>query len=133
MVRKIFFICGMLSLILAFLGVFLPLLPTVPLVLLASFCFSKSSVRFHTWLLNNKTLGPMIKDWEETKSIPLKAKIISVSVLTLSVAISVIFLLDNVLVRIILIMIAIAVSAYITRIPTSAGAAGGIGTEKISG
>lgn len=133
MVRKIFFICGMLSLILAFLGVFLPLLPTVPLVLLASFCFSKSSARFHTWLLNNKTFGPIIKDWEETKSIPLKAKIISISVLTLSVAISVIFLLDNVLVRIILVMIAIAVSAYIMRIPTSAGAAGGIGKEKISG
>ena len=68
MVRSIFLIYGILSLILAFIGIFLPVLPTVPLVLLSSFFFSKSSRRFHSWLLRNRTFGPIIKDWEETKS-----------------------------------------------------------------
>jgi uncharacterized membrane protein YbaN (DUF454 family) len=117
MVRNILLICGILSLILAFVGILLPLLPTVPLVLLASFLFSRSSPRFHRWLLNNNIFGPIIKDWEETKSISLKAKIISISILVLSIGLSVILFVSHALIRFILITIAIGVSAYIIRIP----------------
>lgn len=117
MVRNILLICGILSLILAFVGIFLPLLPTVPLVLLASFFFSRSSPRFHSWLLNNSFFGSMIKDWEQTKCMPLKAKIISISVLVVSIGLSVIFFVSHALIRFILIIIAGGVSAFIIRIP----------------
>lgn len=117
--KNILLVCGILSLILAFIGIFLPLLPTVPLVLLASFFFARSSTRYHSWLLNNRSFGPIVKDWEETKSISRKAKIISISLLTLSIGLSVIFFVSHALVRFILIMIAIAVCMYIIRIPES--------------
>ena len=68
---------GCLSLLLALIGVPLPLLPTTPFVILAAFCFSKSSERLHNWLLNHKIFGPSIRDWNETGSIPLKAKILA--------------------------------------------------------
>lgn len=123
MVRSILMICGILSLTLAFIGMFFPLLPTVPLVLLSSFLFSRSSTRFHRWLLNNRFFGPMVRDWEETKSMSRKAKVISILTFTLSVGVSAIFFVNHPLLRFILVMIAIGVITYIIRIPVKKGLA----------
>ena len=60
---------------LAVLGIFLPVLPTTPLLLLALACFAKSSEKLHNWLLTNRTFGPLIRDWHETRSMPRKAKV----------------------------------------------------------
>jgi uncharacterized membrane protein YbaN (DUF454 family) len=68
-------VIGLVSVVLAVLGIFLPVLPTTPFLLLAIACFARSSERLHTWLLSNKTLGPIIRNWEESKSIPRKAKV----------------------------------------------------------
>ena len=90
--HKIFFlICGFLSLFFAIVGIFLPILPTTPLVILAAYCFSKSSKRLHQWLLNNPYFGEMIKDWESFGMIPLKAKIIATSMIIPSFAYTFIF------------------------------------------
>lgn len=59
---------------LGLLGVFLPLLPTTPFVLLAAFCFARSSERYHQWLLQHKIFGPLILNWQEHGVISLKAK-----------------------------------------------------------
>src|SRR5688572_4601441 len=59
---------------LAFLGVFLPLLPTTPFLLLAVFCFSRGSPRLHSWLLQHRTFGPLINDWREHRRIHPQAK-----------------------------------------------------------
>ena len=72
--RPIWFIFGILSLAIGVLGIFLPLLPTVPLVLLAAFCFARSSPRMHSWLTNHKVLGPMIADWNAHGAISIAAK-----------------------------------------------------------
>ena len=72
--KVIFLILGLTSLILGFIGIFLPILPTTPFALLAAFFFSKSSERLHQWLLNQRTLGPLIRDWENYGVIRLKAK-----------------------------------------------------------
>nr|WP_244867410.1 YbaN family protein [Vannielia litorea] len=56
------------------IGIFLPLLPTVPLVLLAAFCFARSSERLHDWLLAHPTFGPMIVDWRRSGAIHRRAK-----------------------------------------------------------
>lgn len=73
--RPIWFIAGVLSFGLGFIGAFLPLLPTVPLMLLAAFCFARSSDRLHDWLLSHRVFGPPIRDWRETGGINLRGKI----------------------------------------------------------
>lgn len=63
---------GWLSVALGTLGAFLPLLPTVPFMLLAGWCFARSSERFHGWLLSHKQFGPILRDWEENGSLSRK-------------------------------------------------------------
>lgn len=67
--------CGALSLALGALGLFLPVLPTTPFVLLAAFCFSKSSPRLHAALLANPIFGPIVRNWEERGAVSLGAKL----------------------------------------------------------
>ncbi len=82
-------IIGLLCVGLALVGIFLPLLPTTPFLLLALACFARSSEKLHSWLLSNKTLGPFIKHWEETKSMPRKAKAYSIILIIVAGGISV--------------------------------------------
>lgn len=80
---KIWFILGVVFLATAVVGIVVPLLPTTPLVLLAAGCFAKSSPRTHRWLLNSEQFGPMIKDWEANRCIPLRVKWLAVSMIVL--------------------------------------------------
>jgi uncharacterized membrane protein YbaN (DUF454 family) len=75
--RSIWFISGWVCIGLAVLGVALPLVPTVPFLLLAAFCFAKSSDVAHQWLINHKTLGPPVLDWQQSGSIRKPAKIMA--------------------------------------------------------
>lgn len=70
----LYLIFGFLCVGLAFIGVVLPLMPTVPFLLLAAFCFARSSTRFHDWLLGHRLFGPMIADWRRAGAIRRKAK-----------------------------------------------------------
>lgn len=65
---------GFITLLLALIGIVLPLLPTVPFLLLAAFFFARSSTRIHDWLINHPKLGPPIYDWQNNGSISLKSK-----------------------------------------------------------
>jgi uncharacterized protein len=65
---------GAASLATGIVGVFLPLLPTTPFVLLAAFCFSRASSRAERWLLEHRRFGPMVRDWRERRAIPRRAK-----------------------------------------------------------
>ncbi|MDP1534595.1 MAG: YbaN family protein [Rubrivivax sp.] len=64
----------MLALATGVIGIFLPLLPTTPFVLLAAFCFSRGSERFERWLLEHRRFGPMVRDWRASRAIPLRTK-----------------------------------------------------------
>lgn len=67
-------LAGLVSLALGILGIFLPLLPTTPFVLLSAFCFSRGSQRLHDWLLSHPRLGPPIHEWRDHGAISKKAK-----------------------------------------------------------
>ncbi len=91
--RQAWFLLGLLSLAVGFVGVFLPLLPTTPLVILAAFAFSKSSPRFESWLLRHRIFGPIIADWRSNGAIAPRFKAIAVGMMAavfgLSLAMSV--------------------------------------------
>ena len=100
------------------LGIVLPLLPTTPFLVLAAMCFSRSSERFHNWLLNNKWFGAYIKNYREGRGILLRQKVAVLSLLIFTIGYSCIFLLDHIAVRIILVLVAVGISTHILRIPT---------------
>jgi uncharacterized membrane protein YbaN (DUF454 family) len=108
---------GMLSTLLAVVGVFLPVLPTVPLLLLAAACFARSSENFHHWLLEHPRIGPMIKDYLGGQGIPMRAKISAISLIWLSILFSVFFLVPLFWVKIFLVSIALCVTIYLLRLP----------------
>ena len=76
---------------LAFIGIALPGLPTVPFLIVALWCFSKSSERFHNWLYNHKIFGPSLKMWDEHRVIPYKAKVIAIISMSLSMLYLILF------------------------------------------
>ncbi|MEM9695320.1 MAG: YbaN family protein [Myxococcota bacterium] len=83
--RWLFMALGFLFVGLGALGVVLPGLPTTPFMLLAAWMFSKSSPRFHAWLFHHRIFGPYVQQWERHRVIPLKAKLLSSSVMTITV------------------------------------------------
>jgi uncharacterized protein len=72
--QLIWLLIGLISLGLGIIGIFLPLLPTVPFLLLATFCFARSSERLHGWLLSHPKLGPPIENWSRSGAISRRAK-----------------------------------------------------------
>ena len=86
---------GVLSLIVAGVGVVLPLLPTTPFVLLAAGCFARSSPRMHAWLLRNPTFGPMIVKWEQKKCVSFKVKITAIAMMAVVGGASVVFFVPS--------------------------------------
>ena len=84
-VKIILTIIGLLSLGLGVAGIFLPLLPTTPLLLLAAWCFIRSSSRLYDWLLNHPYLGEYIRNFRENKAIPLRVKVVSVAMIWLTI------------------------------------------------
>jgi hypothetical protein len=63
---------------LAFIGIFLPGIPTTPFLIVALWAFAQSSKKFHAWLLNHKRFGPILQNWESHRVVPRKAKILMV-------------------------------------------------------
>jgi uncharacterized membrane protein YbaN (DUF454 family) len=88
--KKAALICvGFISVFLAILGVFLPLLPTTPFLLLAAACFAKSSKKFHQRLLNDKYFGHIIRDWQQHRCIDKKVKVRAYVFIVLSFSFSI--------------------------------------------
>ncbi|MDK4502388.1 YbaN family protein [Fusobacterium necrophorum] len=115
--RNILLGIAWISLILGGIGIFLPLLPTTPFILLSAFCFQKSSERFHQWILNSPIFGKYIRDYQEQKGITLKNKIVAVTFMALGMSFSA-YKVPNIYMRISLLVIFIAVSYHIFKIKT---------------
>ena len=100
----------------AIIGIFIPVLPTTPFLLISAALYSRSSKKFYGWLINNKIFGRYIKNYREGKGISLKLKIITIALLWITIGCSAIFAINIFWVRVILIVIAIGVTIHIIRI-----------------
>jgi uncharacterized membrane protein YbaN (DUF454 family) len=116
--RTIFTVFGTIFLIIGAIGVFIPILPTTPFLLLAAACYLRGSERLHRWLINNRVFGEFIRNYTEGRGIKQGQKIYTISFLWLMIIFSVIYVLKSSLFRILLLLIAMVVSIHIIMLPT---------------
>ena len=103
---------------LGILGIFIPILPTTPFLLLGAICYARSSKRFYDGLINNRLIGSYIKNYQEGKGIPLKVKISTISLLLITILFSVFFIIQNIWIKLIFLLIAFIVTFHILSIKT---------------
>lgn len=113
---------GWISIAGGIIGLLLPLVPTVPFLLLAVLCFSRSSQRFHSWLVDHKHLGPLLRDYLAHGGIPPRAKIMAIGMIWISVPVSTFLLIEIFWVKMLLMAIATGVTLYLLALPTIAPA-----------
>jgi uncharacterized membrane protein YbaN (DUF454 family) len=102
----------------AFLGVFMPILPTTGPIILAAFLFSKSSERFDNWLLTNRFFGGIVRDWRAGVGFTVRAKSIAVMAIIASFGVTTIFVLTDTYVRIGMWILALVIAGYVVTRPT---------------
>ncbi|MDD4555305.1 MAG: YbaN family protein [Bacteroidales bacterium] len=119
LIRVICLCAGWLFTVLAFLGVFLPLLPTTPFLLGAAACFYRSSDRFYHWIMDNKYFGHYLRNYKAGRGIPLRIKILALAFTWSSTLFSAIFIVPWLWLKIFLIAISVAVTIHLSVIKTS--------------
>ncbi len=92
LIRALYLTAGLLFVLLGIIGVVLPLLPTTPFLLVAAFCFSRSSETLHQYLLNHRLFGHLIRDWEKYGVIPFKIKLLSTTLMLTMISYPLLFL-----------------------------------------
>jgi len=111
--------CGFALVALALVGIFVPLLPTTPLLIVAAACFARSSPRFHRWLLDARLFGPLLREWEATGSIPLHAKAWALTLMALVGGAALVWFVKPWWARAAMVTTLVLVAAWIVRRPTS--------------
>ncbi len=114
----IFIFLGTLCVILGFVGIFIPVLPTTPFLLLAAYLYARSSPRFLNWLLANRLFGKFIDDYRSGRGIRLGHKIVSLSFLWITIISSIIWVVNPCWARIALLLIAIGVTIHLIKVKT---------------
>lgn len=117
-VRIVLFVCGALCVALGFLGMFLPVLPTTPFLLLAAFCFARSSSRFYEWLMTNRWCGKYIRNYREGRGLPFRQKVQTLVLLWMTIGISSGFFTSQGWLRIGLLLVAAGVTIHLVRMKT---------------
>ena len=111
--KVILTVLGFLSLGLAILGVFLPVLPTTPLLLLAAALFLRGNKRWHEWLMNHPKFGPYIENFTVHKAIPLRVKVVSVTMVWITLLNCALFVAEHWAFRSFFVLLAIAITIHI--------------------
>ena len=117
-IKILLMIAGLIFLATGSIGIFVPLLPTTPFLILAAGCFIRSSERLYNWTLTNRIFGKYLKGYLEKKGIPLGVKLFTLFLLWFTILSSAIFFIDLLWVRIILIIIAVSVTVHLIMIKT---------------
>mgnify|MGYP001309153160 FL=1 len=116
--KMILLICGFLALGLGVLGIFLPVLPTTPFLLLALACFGRSSDRLYDWIVRHKTLGQYINHYRSGRGLPWSVKIKALCLLWLSMGYSIGFVVSQPLWRWLLAIIGLGVTVHLLTLKT---------------
>lgn len=114
--RRLLIGAGTLSTGLGIIGIFVPILPTTPFLLLAAACYMRSSERFYQWLTNNRVFGAYVRNYIEGRGMPRRIKVFTILLLWVGIGLSIAFGVQNTVVRIVLVCIAIGVTAHIALI-----------------
>jgi len=113
--RYLLILSGTVSLAIGIVGIFTPILPTTPFLLLAAACYLRSSQRFHHWLMNNRVFGSYIRNYTEGRGIPIRVKLFTIALLWVTIGIS-IWAVNNLIVTIVLLIVAVGVTLHIAFI-----------------
>jgi hypothetical protein len=111
--RYTFITLGTIFVVIGVIGIFVPVLPTTPFLLLAAFFYLRGSKRFYDWLMNNKVCGSYIKNYIEGRGMPLRVKIFTIALLWTGIGISIWLTYPNLIVLIILLVVAVGVTIHI--------------------
>jgi uncharacterized membrane protein YbaN (DUF454 family) len=103
---------------LAAIGVIVPGLPTTPLLLLAAAAFARSSPRLHAWLLANPVFGPLIREWQETRTVPARAKVIAIGMIILVGGSSLIFFVHHPVGRVVMAASLLVIMLWLAQLPS---------------
>ena len=109
---------GVLSMGLAIVGIFLPLLPTTPFLLLAAACFVRSSDRLHRWLITHRWFGPYIKNYRDHRAITRRAKVVTLLLLWGTLGYAAVGVVSGLPVRVLLLLIGVGVTLHVLRLKT---------------
>lgn len=118
LIRLILIGGGSVAVGLAVLGIVLPVLPTTPFLLLAAWCYARSSTRFYLWLMNHRWWGKYLRDYTAGRGVPARVKVYAITLLWITILSSAFLAIDKIWLRILLITIATAVSIHIVRLRT---------------
>jgi len=118
LVRWLLIVAGVACVLLGVVGIFLPLLPTTPLLLLAAACFARSSRRFHDRLLANRTFGPLILEWERHRSIPRRTKLTAIALMSATLAVSIVLFVEPTWLQGLLAAFGVGLAIWLYRIPS---------------
>ncbi|MGH6623741.1 MAG: YbaN family protein [Burkholderiaceae bacterium] len=116
--RALLVAAGSIALALGILGIFLPVLPTTPFVLVAAACYARASPRLHAWLLSNRTFGPIILEWERHRSIPYRVKWTAIAMMTVTFGASIIFFVNPLWLKAVLGLFGVGLAVWMARIPS---------------
>lgn len=116
--RTLLIVAGTFFVALGVAGIFLPLLPTTPFLLLAAVCYARSSPRFYHWLLTNRWFGEYLRNYREGRGIPFKQKVFTILLLWLSIGYTAGFVVSLWWVKLILLGIAVGVTYHLVKIKT---------------
>jgi uncharacterized membrane protein YbaN (DUF454 family) len=109
---------GLVFFALAIVGLFVPVLPATPFVLLAAACFARASPRFYNWLLKHRVFGPTVLEWRRNRSIPYRVKLWAIALMALSLGVSIAFFVRPVWLQVVLAAFGVLLAAWLYKIPS---------------
>lgn len=118
LVRSIYLVLGVFFLVLGVVGTVLPLIPTTFPIILAGYFFARSSERFDRWLSNHRLFGPLLRDWRAGLGFSARTKTVAIAAIAVTFSITIFLVIEHTGIRVGLILLALAISAYILRLPT---------------
>ena len=118
MMRAAYLVVGAAAFGTGVLGIFLPLLPATPLFILAAACFARGHRPFHDWMLAHGVIGPMLREWQEHRSIPYRTKLVAIVTMLASFSASILLVIEAPWLQALLGAFALGLAVWMYRIPS---------------